>query len=135
MEQKAHNYHDPDATDRDIAFFELGIKLAALFHIAMGFPIQNNPEVLDQIALGLKKSIECQPFVKKAHVSLNLLTENGEEKYSKQHQYDYTAITGKNLRAEVEIQYKNWNLVGAVKWIPDLNYPLMFIKKISKLKE
>ncbi|TFH30569.1 MAG: hypothetical protein E4G98_01820, partial [Promethearchaeota archaeon] len=40
MERKAHSYHDSHATDRDIAFFELGIKLAALFHIAMGFPIQ-----------------------------------------------------------------------------------------------
>ncbi|MHA1673550.1 MAG: dihydroneopterin aldolase family protein [Promethearchaeota archaeon] len=133
MDRKAHSYHDSHATDRDIAFFELGIKLAALFHIAIGSPIQNNTEVLNQIALGLKKSIECQPFVKKADVSINLFSENGEYIFTKQHPYDYTTITGKNLQAEVEIQYKNLNLVGAVKWIPELNYPFMSIKKITQL--
>lgn len=133
MEKLARDYHSADVSDREIAVFELGIKLAALFHIIFGAPVTNDPETKRHIAEGIRASIKCQPFVKDVKVEITDLHEGLSHNYTKSNEYDYTYVSGKNLRAQVEINYKGWQAIGCVEWKTDLNYPMMFIKSVQPL--
>jgi len=131
MEKLAEKYSFEGMTEREHAIFEVGIKLAALFHILMGVPIKNDEKTLHSIADGLKESISCQPFVTRVDVSVVSKKEGMDHSYTKRHQYDYTYISGKNLVAEVEVTYGDWIATGRVEHISDLNYPLMYVKDIK----
>ena len=135
MEKLAENFFEKSISAREHAIFELGIKLAALFHILIGAPVKNDAEVMKKIADGLKESIACQPFVKRVDVRLKQLTEGMSHKYIKSHEFDYTYISGKILETEVEVQYEDWVAIGRCEWKTDLNYPLMFVDKIFQRTE
>jgi hypothetical protein len=132
MEKLSETFFDASMNAREHAIFETGIKLAALFHILIGAPIKNDLQVMKNIADGLKASISCQPFVKRVDVTIKPPKPTASQQYTKKHEFDYTYISGQNLVAEVEVQYENWNVIGRVEWISDLNYPLMYIQKISQ---
>jgi hypothetical protein len=134
MDDIARKFHSEYVTDRDIAFFELGIKLAALFHISMGMPIQNDPDTLKIVARGLEKSISCQPFVKSVRVSLQYPHPEQPDQFTKRHEYDYSSINGQLLVGEIELEYGAWRLLGKVKWNDDLNYPLMTVERCTKIE-
>lgn len=133
MEDLARSYFPKNISDREMAIFELGIKLAALFHIAVGMPIQNASKTRESVAMGIAKSIECQPYVKEVKVSILEKGEKVDKQYKKRHEFDYNSINGKNLQASVDLQYKNWHVVGKIEYIPQLNYPLMHITKIESI--
>ena len=61
------------------------------------------------------------------------MKEGMTQTYTKQHEFDYTYIQGRNLVAEVEVQYENWIAIGKVEWISDLNYPLMYVKEVKQV--
>lgn len=133
MEKIAQAYGSPEITTREQAIFEVGIKLATVFHQFGGTPIQNDPQVLHIISQGIKASILCQPFVSRVEIEI---FPNGCDKniIGKQHAYDYTVISGRNMIAEVEVHYHEWCVVGRVEWIEDLAYPLMYVKNIQKIE-
>ncbi|MHA2018927.1 MAG: dihydroneopterin aldolase family protein [Promethearchaeota archaeon] len=133
MEKLAEDFSFSGMTNREHAIFEVGIKLAALFHQLVGAPIKNDDEVLKKIANGLKESIACQPFVKRVDCEIKKMKEGMTQTYTKQHEFDYTYIQGKNLVAEVEVQYQDWIAIGRVEWISDLNYPLMYVKEVKQI--
>ena len=128
----SEDYFDPSMSAREHAIFEVGIKLAALFHILMGTPIANDEKVLREIAEGLKASISCQPFVTRVDVKLHIEKEGMSHEYKKKHVFDYTYISANRLTAEVEVKYDEWIAIGRVEWISDLNYPLMYVKEVKK---
>ena len=134
MEKLAENYFDSSFNAREHAIFEVGIKLAALFHMVIGAPIKNDPTVMKKIADGLKESIACQPFVKRIDVNIGLKKEGLDHAYTKRYEFDYTYISGKNLTAKVEVQYEDWIAIGRVEWISDLNYPLMYVKEVKQIR-
>ena len=133
MEKLAENFSFSGMTNREHAIFEVGIKLAALFHQLVGAPIKNDDEVMKKIANGLKESISCQPYVKRVDVEIKKIKEGMTQTYTKQHEFDYTYIQGRNLVAEVEVQYQDWIAIGKVEWISDLNYPLMYVKEVKQV--
>ena len=133
MELLAKNFSFSGMTNREHAIFEVGIKLAALFHQLIGAPIKNDDEVMKKIANGLKESISCQPYVKRVDVEILKIKEGMTQTYTKKHEFDYTYIQGRNLVAEVEVQYENWIAIGKVEWISDLNYPLMYVKEVRQV--
>ena len=136
MEKLAENFSFSGMTNREHAIFEVGIKLAALFHQLVGAPIKNDEEVMRKIADGLKESISCQPYVKRVDVKILKDTQAFKkvtEAYSKKHEFDYTYIQGRNLVAEVEVQYEDWIAIGKVEWISDLNYPLMYVREVKQV--
>ncbi|MHA1727914.1 MAG: dihydroneopterin aldolase family protein [Promethearchaeota archaeon] len=117
-----------DLSDRERASFELGIKLGALFHIAIGIPISKDKEVINAVEKALQKSISCQPYVTSAKVKLLVNQIKGE----KVHQFDYSSINPECLSAEIKVKFKNVNIEGKVEWNEELSYPLMYINKISE---
>jgi len=127
-EKIADAFFDKNINNRERAAFELGIKLGALFHIAIGIPISKNENIIKSIEKGLENAISCQPFVK--NVKVKILEENVIG--NKSSQYDYSIINPQIFEARVELKYKNISVIGRLKWINELNYPLMYIEKIHE---
>jgi hypothetical protein len=121
-------YFSPDLTDRERACFESGIKLGALYHILCGIPIQNNENIINSIEKGIESAISCQPYVKSVKIDLNKKKILGK----KESEFDYDEITGKIIQAEVKIEYESIFIIAKVKWVEDLDYPLMYIEKIHQ---
>ncbi len=130
MEKLAEDKFHESITAREHAIFELGIKLATLYHMMLGAPIKNEERTMKEVAEGLMASIRCQPFVEKVDVTFKVPKEGMSHTYTKLHQFDYTTISGKMLTAQIKVKYQNWAAVGRVEWDSDLYYPLMSIKEI-----
>lgn len=120
-------YFSPDITVRERACFETGIKIGALYHILCGIPISSDNKVISSIEKGIEAAISCQPYVKSVKVKLS----KEKIKGNKATPFDYDEITGKIIRAEVVIKYESVEVVSKIEWVEELQYPLMFIEKIS----
>ncbi len=123
-----HIYFSNDLTNKERACFETGIKLGALYHILCGIPISSNHETIKLIEKGIESAILCQPFVQSVKIELDRSKILG----GKSSPFDYDEITGKIIRAEVAIQYENIDVVAKIDWIEEMQYPLMFIEKITE---
>ena len=114
-------------TKRERACFEIGIKLGALYHIICGLPISSNKDTINSIERGIEASISCQPYVKSVKVKLDQNKIIGD----KSTEFAYDEISGKIIKAEVEVEYKSVKVLAKVEWIEKLEYPLMYIEKIT----
>jgi dihydroneopterin aldolase len=135
MEKIADKFQSSKISKREQAIFETGIKLATIFHQFSGTPLTNDAVTKRKIADGIEASISCQPYVSRVSIDFTSHSETEGPQFRKSHEFDYTEISGRNLIAEVEIQFKNWKVTGCMKWIEDLNYPLMYIKDISNVEK
>ena len=124
---KEDAYFASDLSDRERACFEVGIKLGALYHIMCGIPISSNIQVIDSIEKGIEASISCQPYVKSVNININ----RGKIQGTKATEFDYDELSGALIAATVVLEFKSIEIVAKVKWIEELEYPLMFIEKIS----
>ncbi|MHA1985513.1 MAG: dihydroneopterin aldolase family protein [Promethearchaeota archaeon] len=122
-------YFSSDLTNRERACFETGIKLGALYHIMSGIPVSSDDKIITSIEKGIEAAISCQPYVESVMVILD------KEKIisNKNSPFDYDEITGKIIRAELILRYEDIEVLAKVDWIEELQYPLMFIEKISKV--
>ena len=94
-------YFPETLSNRERAAFELGIKLGALFHIAVGIPISKEEDVLTSIEKGLEESIKCQPYVSSATVRFLREKIKGEKK----HEFDYSGISPSILNAQIDVNF------------------------------
>jgi hypothetical protein len=124
------NYEDffySELSKKERACFEVGIKLGSLYHLLCGIPISSNIDVINSIERGIEASISCQPFVKKVRIDLDKSKIYG----NKSTEFAYDEITGKIINAEVELEYKSIKVLAKIKWVENLDYPLMYIERIS----
>ncbi|MFX0032451.1 MAG: dihydroneopterin aldolase family protein [Candidatus Hodarchaeota archaeon] len=121
------NFFPTDVSDRERACFEIGIKLGALYHILCGIPVSSNKNIINSIEKGIEASISCQPYVKNVKIVLDGDKIIGD----KSNEFAYDEISGKVIRAEIEVQYKSVKIFAKIEWIEDLKYPLMYIEKIA----
>jgi hypothetical protein len=128
-ESTIEEYFPKDLSNRERAAFELGIKLGALFHIAVGVPISRNEEVLRSVEKGLEATLNCQPYVSSAVVNLIREKIKGERK----HEFDYSGINAGILNAQINVKFKNVNIEGKLEWIEKINHPLMYISEIQTI--
>ena len=116
-----------DLTSKERAIFEVGIKLGALYHIAMGMPISKNPDTIASIENALADSIKSQPYVTEVEVIINPEKVKG----MKSHEFDYSVVNSAVLEAVINLTYKNVKVTGILEWNETLQYPLMYIKEIQ----
>lgn len=124
---KENSYFTPGVTDRERACFEVGIKLGALYHILCGIPISSNPEIVESIEKGIEASISCQPYVKSVKININRNKIQG----TKATEFDYDELSGALIAATVVLEFNSIEITAKVKWIEELEYPLMFIEEIK----
>lgn len=116
-----------DLSERERACFEIGIKLGALYHILCGLPISSNKDTINSIERGIEASISCQPYVKSVKIKLDQNKIIGD----KSTEFAYDEISGKIIKAAIEVEYKSVKVLAKVEWIEKLEYPLMYIEKIT----
>jgi dihydroneopterin aldolase len=110
-------------SQRERAIFEGAITMGALFHQFVGTPI--SLESADTLEKSIKKAMELQPCIETVEVKIN--KEMLEEVKNK---YDYISLTGEMLDVKVLSHYDDKNAVIRLKFIEELNYPLMYVEEI-----
>ncbi|MGD0953776.1 MAG: dihydroneopterin aldolase family protein [Methanotrichaceae archaeon] len=103
-------------TNKEIAAFEAGIKLGALYHQFVGSPVSS--KTADSLERAIKESISLQPYVRSVDVRIDrrMLVENA---------FGYGELEGRMIFAEVEIDYRGETVRARLEYDPDKNYPLM----------
>jgi len=107
-------------TDRDRAAFEAGIKLGSIVHQYVGSPLTS------ATAPSLERAIEAatrvQPLVERVRVRID------KERMRTRGPYKYGVLTEDLLDVEVSVRVGAAQAVGALRYVPELDYPLMYLK-------
>ncbi len=110
-------------TDRDRAAFEAGIKLGSIVHQYVGSPLTS------ATAPSLERAIEAatrvQPLVERVRVRID------KERMRTRGPYKYGVLTEDLLDVEVSVRVGTERAVGALRYVPELDYPLMYLKAIG----
>ncbi|HIP84635.1 MAG TPA: dihydroneopterin aldolase [Methanothermococcus okinawensis] len=107
-------------TPRERALFEGGITLGALFHQFIGTPVSlKNREILER---AIEESMKNQPCVQ--DISVKIVGDLKEE--------EYIPLDGSMLDVKLKTEVENTVAYLRLKYIEDLNYPLMYVEKIEE---
>ncbi|MCX6688537.1 MAG: dihydroneopterin aldolase family protein [Methanoregula sp.] len=109
-------------SDRELACFEAGIKLGALYHQWVGTPISRKSA--ESVETAIEKAVVLQPFVEEITVRLDrkLMTENV---------FGYSELSG--LMFDVEITTRVGFAYCRARLHPDAKYPLMQIVECHEI--
>jgi hypothetical protein len=111
-------------SDSERAAFEAGIKLGTIYHQFVGSPVSEaNVEVLEK---AIEEGARVQPFVEDIKVEIDRT-----HLRVKRDQYDYVTLLGNMLNVELKIKYKDAVVVSGLKYIEELDYPLMYLQQIE----
>ncbi len=112
-------------SDSERAAFEAGIKMGTIYHQFVGIPVSSdNVETLER---AIEEGCKVQPFVEEVKVVIDksrLKTKKGE--------FDYLSLTGDMLDVELVVNYNGVTVEASMRQVKEMNYPLMFIKRVSK---
>jgi len=123
----AKRYFSPKMNDRERAIFETGIALSAILHLLHGMPIPRSRSAVRRLERTMEEVIETQPFRRRVRVKIYPQVRGGV--------YGYDVARGENIYASVEVRYGSSSVVGELRWIRRLGYPLMYIKDIKNHKK
>ncbi|ABR55153.1 Protein of unknown function DUF372 [Methanococcus vannielii SB] len=114
------NSYFKNLTERERAVFEGGISLGALFHQFVGTPVSNKTK--KSLELAISESLKNQPFIKDISVSIILDIEEGK----------YVSLDGNMLDVSLTVNTKEEenSVILRLKYIKELDYPLMYVEKI-----
>lgn len=116
-----------DVNDRDIAAFEAGIKLGALYHQFTGMPI--NVKILRDVEKIIEKSIINQPYVKDISVKID------EDKVRNEiNIFGYCGLKGHMLNVKLTIEYGNYIAKAILKYDEKIRYPMMNLMEVRRKK-
>lgn len=134
MKDRAAKYFAVGTTDEIRAVFEGAISLAMLYHKMIGLPVRNDPRLISSIEKAMSMLVQVQPFKTKARVKI--LREKIRGINGDGDAYAYTEMDGSMFELQVTSRYGKAEATVAMKYVDELNYPLMYIKsfKIKKLK-
>jgi hypothetical protein len=122
-EQTADSYFS--CTDTERAAFEAGIKLGTIYHQFVGVPLSTG--TVQTLEGAIEAGSRVQPFVEDIKVTID------RSKLRDKHgQYDYVALTGDMLNVSLVIKYKKTRVRASMKFLKEMNYPLMYIEKIER---
>lgn len=116
-----------EVSERDIAVFEAGIKLGALYHQFVGTPV--NTETIDDLARSIEESVVLQPHVRSVSVFID--REMVAKKLNPK--FKYCELEGRMLHVSLQIRYKNTIATVELAYDEELDYPMMSVKKIEEM--
>ena len=103
-------------TKKEIAAFEAGIKLGALYHQFVGAPVNMN--TADSLERAMQESISLQPNVSSVKISINREMLEGNI-------FGYSELQGKMINARVEIDYEGETVSALLNYDSKKSYPFM----------
>ncbi len=110
-------------TDRDIAVFEAGIKLGALYHQFIGTPV--SPETAGTLETAIERSVSLQPWVRSVKVRIDR-----ERVRACANEFKYCELQGEMLDVTVVVRYRAVEVRARVSYDADLAYPLMRLEEL-----
>lgn len=122
-EQKSETYFDCSESER--AAFEAGIKLGTVYHQFVGVPV--SAENADTLERAIEAGSRVQPFVEDVQVRIDR-----SRLKRKKGQYDYVSLTGDMLDVALTVNYKGTRVEAGMKFVKEMNYPLMFVKRVVR---
>ena len=125
---QAKKYFDESVSDRERAIFEGGIALGAIQHQFTGIPISRDPKIIEALEKAIRLTMELQPFKEQIEVKIR----KEQIKGSKKHLYDYDMLKDSALEVRVTSKYRKAKAVVAMRYIPELDYNLMFVEKVEE---
>lgn len=110
-------------TDGERAVFEAAIKLAMVFHQFVGVPVTRSSA--RSLENAIEEAIRIQPWVvsARARIDRRALGRTGGR-------YGYKTLDARMLVVEVETAYRRARARCAMRFVAELDYPLMFIKSV-----
>jgi hypothetical protein len=126
IEELAKNYFGKDVTDRDRAIFEGAITLGAIFHQFSGIPLKKS--VIPLVKETIEKTMSIQPFIEEVKVDI---TDQFLREHT--HSYDYSLLSGEFISLKVISKYGQTRAHLGMKFVKELDFPLMYIEKIEEL--
>lgn len=108
--------------DRDRAVFEAGIKLGAIFHQFIGVPITRS--TAGDLERAIESATRVQPLVDDVHVRID------RKRLRARGPYRYSSLSEEMLHAEVTIRVGSARATAVLRYVPELDYPLMYLKDI-----
>ena len=122
---------DPDptrayfaGTDRDRAAFEAGIKLGAIAHQYVGTPL--TPSNAESLERAIEAATRIQPLVERVRVRID------RERLTIRGPYRYGVLTEDLLNVEVAVRVGGATAIGELRYVPEFDYPLMYLKDIGE---
>jgi hypothetical protein len=113
-------------SERERAIFEGAITMGALFHQFVGTPV--SIQSAGSLERSIKDAMELQPCIDRLEVTINRDTLHAVE-----NEYDYISLTGEMLDVRVWAVYGSKKVVVRLKYVEELNYPLMYIENIGEV--
>ena len=109
---------------RERAIFEGAITMGALFHQFIGTPVSS--ETVDGIEKAIKEAMELQPCINEVKIVINrdML---GQVK----NEFQYVSLSGDMLDIKVFSEYEGHMAVIRLKFIEELQYPLMYVEEVK----
>lgn len=112
---------------RDRAVFEAGVALGSIAHQFVGLPVSDEIRTLRSISKAVEATMSLQPYRKKVTFRLN----RQSIKKKKRHPYDYRGLTEKDMDIAVTISLRGVDVTARMKYVPEIDFPLMFIESIK----
>ncbi|MEA2052458.1 MAG: dihydroneopterin aldolase family protein [Euryarchaeota archaeon] len=109
--------------DRDIAVFEAGIKLGALYHQFIGTPVST--ATAEELGTAIEKSVSLQPWVSSVEVKIDR-----EKVRENENECRYCELRGEMLGVNVVVLYEEVEVHARVRYEEDMGYPLMRVEKV-----
>lgn len=123
-EQKAADMFECSIRER--AMFEAGIKMGTIYHQFVGVPVDLSS--VDILERSIEQGVLVQPYVD--HVKVTI-----DRSYfrPKTDEYSYISLTGNMLDVVLKIRIDNVRVTAEMRYLKDLNYPLMYISDVETL--
>lgn len=109
---------------RERAIFEGAISMGALFHQFVGTPVNNQTK--KSLEDAMRNSLNLQPAIEDVEVNIDFT--RLEDAMS---EFDYTSLTGDMLDVKIHTKVDDVKAVIRIKFIEELNYPLMYVEDIK----
>jgi len=125
-DDRARKFFDAKMTDRERAIFEGAVGLASIYHQFVGTPVSKDERSLHAVEEAIKLSTLLQPYKKEVRAKLSIA-----EDRRKRHAYDYRSLEGRDFDVALVTEYGSCRVTSRMKYIPELDYTLMFVEKIE----
>ncbi len=98
--------------------------MGALFHQFIGTPV--SLKTVESLEESIKNAMELQPCISTVEIEIN------REVLEKiKNEFDYISLTGEMLDVKVVSNYSDKRAVIRLKYITELNYPLMYVEEVD----
>jgi len=123
MEEESGLWIEEKVLDRDIAVFEAGIKLGALYHQFIGTPVST--ATAEELGTAIEKSVSLQPWVSSVEVKIDR-----EKVRENENEFRYCELRAEMLDVNVVVLYEEVEVHARVRYEEDMGYPLMRVEKV-----